>query len=397
MTQKQKSLPLWGRILAIFAGLWAALVLVGLLLLLFPNLLPREETYQRSERGESLQIDFYITSGDLFGYMPGKIRPPIEDALLASFMLTWDENGFRVPAQTADHYPIAAVGDSFTEAPIIEQPWVDLLAQTLGVPVGNYGYRGYGPVEVGRVVREQVAQQPRRWLIFAWFAGNDLYDIGRSKTIDERSTAFLLEGVLNRAVENIAPESSPNTHYDFPMPVIIGGNYYEMAFLADFLWAQRPPTEGLSASRNAQEAAAILQDTKAALGAETCTALVFIPTKEQLYYPYIYPTERQWLRGVGKMPIINGAGWLELQDAPITEAQEPALLDQINAQRDLLADLAAEHAYLFIDLLPPFSQAVANGDLLYYPYDTHWNPQGHALAAAFIAEQLANHTECPLE
>jgi hypothetical protein len=49
---------------------------------------------------------------------------------------------------------------------------------------------------------------------------------------------------------------------------------------------------------------------------------------------------------------------------------------------------------LFIDLLPAFEEAVARGDLLYYPYDTHWNQAGHNLAAQVIAEALRGEPGC---
>jgi len=48
-------------------------------------------------------------------------------------------------------------------------------------------------------------------------------------------------------------------------------------------------------------------------------------------------------------------------------------------------------------LLPVFQQHVDAGELLYYPYDTHWNQDGQDLAAQTIAAALQNIEGCPLQ
>jgi hypothetical protein len=41
-----------------------------------------------------------------------------------------------------------------------------------------------------------------------------------------------------------------------------------------------------------------------------------------------------------------------------------------------------------IDFAPWFDSLAKKGDLLYYPFDTHWNPEGRESAAAYIAGKL---------
>src|SRR5690606_31709083 len=89
-----------------------------------------------------------------------------------------------------------------------------------------------------------------------------------------------------------------NAHYDFPMPVIIGGNYYEMAFLSYYWWWQTGDIDDYLQSRNFAVISESLDRIASATPDDACLVLVFIPTKEQLYYPYIYETERQWVRGI---------------------------------------------------------------------------------------------------
>ncbi len=82
--------------------------------------------------------------GDTFRHQPGQVRPPAENRVLEDLYRQSDANGFRLPAMTADFYPIIAIGDSFTDGGQI--PWVDVLASRLNIPVQNLGWSGFGPL-----------------------------------------------------------------------------------------------------------------------------------------------------------------------------------------------------------------------------------------------------------
>ncbi|MBZ0276544.1 MAG: hypothetical protein K8I60_10385 [Anaerolineae bacterium] len=55
--------------------------------------------------------------------------------------------------------------------------------------------------------------------------------------------------LVRRSAEGTAAEvtGSVSDHYDFPMPVIIGGNYYEMVFLNWLMWYQAGQTSATQA------------------------------------------------------------------------------------------------------------------------------------------------------
>jgi hypothetical protein len=40
--------------------------------------------------------------------------------------------------------------------------------------------------------------------------------------------------------------------------------------------------------------------------------------------------------------------------------------------------------------VPAFQAAAESGDLLYYPYDSHWSARGHRVAAQAVADVLRN-------
>ncbi len=399
MSVTAKSTPgLWQKVLLMIGGVGFALLLATVVLSAFPNLIGGNRPLTRTQANTEIRVQFYHSNGDLFTSLPGRIRPPQDDALLADFTLAFDADSFRIPAMQAEHYPIAAFGDSFTEAPNAAAPWPDGVAARLGVPVRNYGFRSYGPLEVQNTVREFANRETRTWLLYAFFSGNDLGDANRSAALAERSPLYLLPQLAEQAAREMSTQvaQSESEHYDFPMPVIIGGNYYEMAFLTYYLFRQLAPPEGFAASRTFEIFAEAVDDITANTPG-MCHALIFIPTKEQLYYPYIHPAVRQYLRDNAYRAVLDGNRMLQLEAAPLAEADEPAFITGLTALRDAVRDfMATQSGWQFIDLLPVFQEHVDAGELLYYPYDSHWNQAGHDLAAQVIADALRDVPGCPL-
>jgi len=401
-TTTRRPTPIWAKLLLIVGGVGFALGLVAAILALFPNLIPaflNPNRYQRVYAGTTIQVNYHPSMGDMFNTLPGRIRPPADDSVIASYTLSWDSDGFRLPAVAADHFPIAAFGDSFTEGYNVATPWPDRLAEIAGVPVRNYGYRAYGPREEARAASEFAGREPRTWLLYAYFSGNDLSDANRPEMEQERSPFFMLPALAEQAAENVAAQApqDPNAHYDFPMPVIIGGNYYELVILDNYLWWQLAPPEGFEASANYRIVSDTMDTMAQAVGPDTCLGFIFIPTKEQLYYQFVHPDARQWLRGVGHRPEPDSSDRLQLQSAPFDEAEEADFMAHLNDQHDAMERLVeSKTRWRFIDLLPALQEHVGQGELLYYPYDSHWNQAGHDLAAQVIADAMRGTPDCPL-
>jgi hypothetical protein len=380
------------RLALILAGCGFAFVMATIGLMLFPGaVFGATDYYERRYAGQSLNVSFRHSDGDLFVALPGSIRPPQENAVLESFTIIWDSDGFRRPAQQAEAYPIALFGDSFTEGFNVPVPYADRLAQFAQMPVRNYGYRAYGPVEVARAAKAFAALEARDWVIYGYFSGNDLGDAVRPPKIDTRSPFALWTALFARLNPPLTdPYQLPvKDHYDFPLPVIIGGSYYEMAFLWYYWWWQLAPEEGFAASQNFTVLSDSLDEIAAASPSGACKALVYIPTKEHLYYRYIYPTDRQWVRNAGHKLVLDSDKTIKIVPAPIAEGDEAQFMAALYGQRDAVRALVeGKPGWRFIDLLPAFESAVAGGQLIYYPYDSHWNQAGHDLAAQTIAAAL---------
>jgi hypothetical protein len=105
------------------------------------------------------------------------------------------------------------------------------------------------------------------------------------------------------------------------------------------------------------------RDLARELGAEPW--LVFIPTKRAVYGDLVSDQ--------------SGARVLDDLRAEATVRHD--------SQR-AFARLAREEDLPLVDLAAPFRERARAGELLYYPFDSHWNGPGRELAAQRVAEAL---------
>ena len=337
--QIKQSTPLWQKIALVAGGTLFAFVMVLALLALFPNLVGNDDPLARNEAGTTLDVEFRLTDGDYFFHQQGRIRPPEEDTLLATYTLQWDENGFRIPVMQADSYPIAAFGDSFTEGTTVAMPWTDLLAQELNVPVENFGYRGYGPLEIASTAETYLGDDLRTWILYAHFSGNDLLNANRGLDTEliGRNPIGQVAWLARQSLggEQAQVVESEDGQYDYPMPVIIGGSYYDIALLEELLWWQIAPEGGFLGTDTFNIVGDALDTVASEAPADACRAVIFVPSKEQIYYPYIHEDVRQWVRGIARTPTIN-RGRINLVDNPLAEEDEADFIAHLGDQRDAL-------------------------------------------------------------
>ena len=142
--------------------------------------------------------------GDIvrMGYVP----PAVSDGTLRRFRFQTDAEGFRNRA-VREHFEIAALGDSFTDAMTMEAEasWPSQLEKRLGVSVQNYGTAGFGPQQERLVLQDFVAGHRPRIVVLAYFAGNDLFDaeafdqFQRSGVAARAAPGWRIKDVVSRA------------------------------------------------------------------------------------------------------------------------------------------------------------------------------------------------------
>ena len=131
-------------------------------------------------------------------------------------------------------------------------------------------------------------------------------------------------------------------------------------------WNQPLTTRQLLESEEWQAIGRVLKDFQR-LAAEqgTVPVVLFIPKKVEVYGAF-----HSLRSGHNFLQRIN-------EHMPFTNNSHDAFL--------ALAEQAGIHA---IDLLPVFRMLAEEGKMLYYPFDTHWNPLGRRTAAEILAASL---------
>jgi hypothetical protein len=371
------------------------------LLQTFPALVPAEvrvdPPVRRVQAFVDETYDVKLSDGDLFHWMRGAIQPvaPEDDRVLDRVHMLTDANGFRNAAPEQPTYDIVAVGDSFTRASGTAFPWPQRLAQATDLQVLNLGEVGAGPQQELAILRQHGLDKAPRWVILAYFEGNDLNDAGAyaqaSPLILPRLGRYLLsrgQAIMRESPSDAGgPAIAPR--YRYPITVTLNGADVELAFLSYYVSWLALGRDDLGASRNYQ----VMQETTLTMR-DLCTAagahflVVYVPSKEHVYLPFVRGAEN--LASVfADVPTLalDEARYLQFTDQPATAELARQHLDD---QARLLGDFAAEHSILFLDLTAIFQAEAAAGMELYLPFDTHWNQRGHDLAADTIAAYLEN-------
>jgi hypothetical protein len=334
---------------------------------------------------------FTDLDGDTFRHQPGFVRPPAENRILEDFIRRSDADGFRLPRLTADSYPLVALGDSFTEGG--ETNWVDTLAEKLGRPVRNLGWRGFGPLHYAAVWRE-FRQGGEDWVLIGYFEGNDLSNI---RTAEEAAAQTGTLDIQRLSVPAQAhpprPTLDPQATYLYPLTHFLPDERrLDLAYISDYLWWLNGDLETYQNSRNFALLAQALSDIQSTAGV-TCVALVYIPSKEHLYSPYADPTGNlRYVLENGLALELDAEGWLTF--GAVGPQDRATVLARLDNQRKAVRFLAQDLGLVFIDLLPPLQAALGGGEALYYPYDSHWSALGHQVAGESVAAALEAVGSC---
>jgi hypothetical protein len=357
----------------------------------------------------------------------GFIAPDILPHPVYRFPFVTDAEGFR-NADAPTTSVVAALGDSFTDAMTLpaERAWPARLATLLGASVRNYGTAGFGPEQERRVLEEYVQPRRPRRVVVAFFAGNDLQDAEKFERLlgegapvatpasgwkfkhevaryDELYLVSLYHGAagfLSRGDrdDGTPPPSSPSPEdysgEDPLMPAVsrpsfergvfsvpIAGRVLRFAFLPPYLNAAKRPRSELLTSRGWElTRRAYAGMTRLVRSWDGELVVMFIPSKTQVYWPLL---EAAFPRAE-----LDAAVRACFRGQPYAAAP-----DEISRNRDNLAglmrDLCREEGLTFLDLTPELRARAEAGHNVYFPDDSHWNAEGHEVAARALARLAA--------
>jgi hypothetical protein len=377
------------------------------------RLRPRLDTFCQWRDGDIVRLGFLP---------PDLVRHP-----LYRFPFVTDEEGFRNPPG-AGEAPVAALGDSFTDAMTLpaEATWPSRLSARLRVPVRNYGTAGFGPGQERRVLEEYVLRRRPRVVVVAFFAGNDLQDAERFAHFEQDasfrtsfahgwkfkevvarfdnlyvvSLAHGIASLIRHPAPGLEEEPGDSDGYSGDDPkapgvsrpgfdrglfaVPVAGRTLRFAFLPaylDTLRFSRAEVEAWPGWALTREAYRQMDRQARAAGARL--VVMFIPHKAQVYLPLLHSS----------LPRAELARALQ---ATLRQPAQPpldlgALLDNRLALNGLMRDFCAQEGIEFLDLTEALQARVASGQNVYFPDDSHWNAAGHETASEALEVRLRAH------
>lgn len=392
-------IPLLANLVLFTFGLLIALGAVEMLMRAFPNLVPAEvRVNPPSRRVKSLideTYDLKQSQGDLYHLMQGRVEPlaPDQDQVVAHVHMITDANGFRNSPPEKATYDIVALGDSFTRASGVAAAWPQLLAEYSEQDVLNLGEVGFGPQDELKILQQYGLEKQPEWVIVAYFEGNDLYDAAAYDQANPFIITRFGRYILNQGISAWRERNLGNdqvdaaSDYTYPVRETINNKELEIVFFSYYISWLSVDREAIESSQNYRLATESLMQMYAASDAAGARfLLVYVPSKEHVYLPYLDDAEIS--DGVfSDVPTIalDEEGFLQFAN---TKATYELTRQHMNDQSAVLADFAAANDVLFLDLTPAFQEEASSGAELYYPFDTHWNQQGHALAAETIARYI---------
>jgi len=311
---------------------------------------------------------------------------------------TYTPDAFRQNSSSAP-FEIVLIGDSYVEIGETDQLTLpEQLTLVSGWSTFNLGREWYGPFQYLELFRRYAPRLKPRYAVLCFFDGNDAEDtkqylrwqngemyysfaisqnyVRRYLTAFRDSYQFLLsqaEQSLARGWSTITEtavaeqskagnSSGSDVHPDLGL-IALRDSVLPMRFA---YWNQPLTTRQLLESEEWQAIGRVLKDfQRLAAEQEIVPVVLFIPKKVEVYGAFhSIRSGHNFLQRINEhMPFKNNS-----HDAFLALAEQAG----INA----------------IDLLPAFKMLAEEGKVLYYPFDTHWNPLGRRTAAEILAASL---------
>ncbi|MBZ0258558.1 hypothetical protein K8I31_21000, partial [bacterium] len=299
-----------------------------------------------------------------------------------------DSQGFRNDAEinTAD---IAVFGDSFTHGAFVnrDEIWSSQLATRLNASEINLGLSAFSPQQSGLVLERYGFERSPKLVVYQLYYGNDFDDavqFEQWKTSGKPYVRFLRDqiGEMPQLFMTwqwfrnhfLAQGKQAGGQWQ-PIQVQSKSQTFEMGF------APSPPLffqekEQILSHPGFDKTVQTIETMARECREKGVHFLVFaVPEKLSVYMDEIVePQSKERL--LEQQNILNQ---FDYDQARGLIDNAPSLFAQAMEQRNI-------H---FVDMTNAFRDAAKQGnELLYYPYDTHWNPNGHALAASILSEEI---------
>jgi hypothetical protein len=324
--------------------------------------------------------DKYIFKGDLY-LEKYQLQAPV-----INYLASYGTDGFRNNSSQAP-YEVVLIGDSYLEfGESDDKTLSEQLKALSGFRTRNLGREWYGPYQYLKIMRHYTIEQRPRFVLFCFFSGNDIRDIhqydnwrhgddyyhfvlsrsflSRFQIVLSQVAVGLEKLILNswRKHTKLGVDRQEEIHSDIGF-VRIGNQEVPMRFC---YWNPTVSAEELLTTHDWIALRKILADFQViSYQQKIVPVIVYIPHTMEVYADLI--TERSGITFRKRLA-----------------RQIVSMDNSVTAFRRIAAYLSID----LVDLTPAFRAAARKGELLYYPFDTHWTLLGRQIAARLIGSKL---------
>ncbi len=345
---------------------------------------PRPKTQNSKMRGPFALQNLYDTTETKF------ITPPAVD-------YQTDANGFRNPPGVKKAQ-LLSIGDSVTHGAFVQRDeiWSVILANRLGYSEANLAMSGYSPQQEVITLERYGFQLQPELVLCQIFYGNDLgdaFNFEQWKRSEKNYLEFInesfgpmpdlflcgeyLKGLLQK------PEITDKQDKFKPIVCDLHGQKVKMGFYPNpTFWFMREDEiknhPGFNALIQAMEKGKQLCEQR-----NIQFLVCLVPDKLMVYYDFIADEENQM-----RLLKQQNPQWLK-KAVPLNQNHHEELRRFLDHRKNVITAALEEKHIEFIDMTESFRNHVQQaGEIVYYPFDTHWNPKGHQLAAGIVYQYL---------
>ena len=338
--------------------------------------------------------DVHYSDGDQILWRPDLVRPisPEQDLLEAHVTFTTDEFGFRNDPPIPAHVDAVVLGRSISLGAQQSRPWPQIYSAQNGLSVWNLSEPGSGmEIKTNYLKRYALSRNPR-WVIVEIQPAIDIItaEPGPDLLISE-----LIVPVLQHFLKPLFPPGGNQQNQPIlPISLDLPGRTLPLTCCLHYLEAQTVDAETIAASAQWADFKRDLDQIISATAQQGgCIALLYAPSKAELYFPLAsQPAQLNPLSSTLRPLRLNENK--RLVTDPQGTADAAVLSSNAAAGRDLLAAYALEQNLAFIDPSPAMTASILNGHDPFMVYDSHWNELGHQLVAQAVSQTL-QFSPCP--
>ncbi|MBN1688937.1 MAG: hypothetical protein JW893_07540 [Candidatus Omnitrophica bacterium] len=318
-----------------------------------------------------------------------------------SFLGQYNQEGFKVDDNADKFKDIVVLGDSMMEISARnENTFAGLLETMTGLTTANYGMSGFGPHQYLETMKRYGLKRKPKFIVFSFFEGNDLWDIQEYKrwkegTGDYYGYGLLLEPkwkqylsvmtdiyhIILKHTDNLNEKIRSLFDPEFKQKLTERKNEEEKGILSHLIVLNLPGRvypDRFFYESDPRRFYQILDSGEGKIFEEILSEFRDICLKEGIVPIVMFVPMKVHVYGAFATNE-SGSWWNENR------------LSQMNARDNVekaVQALCEKLGLGLISLTQPFQQAAREGQVLFYPFDDHWNSEGRGLAARIVRDYL---------